>query len=157
MRQGQFSLEYLITYGWIFFIIMAGIAALVTFGVLNVQSLLPDRCDFFGQIACADYFVSSSQVKLVVVNQFGVDLVISGANVTDGADVTCLSADLPVTWLAGRTVQVNLSSCSGTALISGSRVELTPSVLFYRNTTCPNGIDPSCVYKSNGVLEVRVQ
>ncbi len=53
MKKGQAALEFLMTYGWAFLVILVMIGTLAYFGVLNVSALLPDRCQFSTQpVSC---------------------------------------------------------------------------------------------------------
>ncbi|MGM5482405.1 MAG: hypothetical protein ACQESF_02985 [Nanobdellota archaeon] len=51
-KRGQAALEFLMTYGWAFLVIMIMIGALAYFGVLSPQKFLPDRCKFGTPILC---------------------------------------------------------------------------------------------------------
>ena len=51
-RRGQSAMEFLTTYGWALLIAIIVIGALVYFGVLNPQSLVPNRCDFPATLKC---------------------------------------------------------------------------------------------------------
>ncbi|MFW6450056.1 MAG: hypothetical protein ACOCZ6_03300 [Nanoarchaeota archaeon] len=51
-KRGQAALEFLMTYGWAFLVIMIMIGALAYFGILTPQKFLPDRCQFGNPIMC---------------------------------------------------------------------------------------------------------
>ncbi|NTV22880.1 MAG: hypothetical protein HGA85_00705 [Nanoarchaeota archaeon] len=46
MKKGQAAMEFLMTYGWAILVVIAAIAALAYFGVLNPQNWLPEKCEF---------------------------------------------------------------------------------------------------------------
>ena len=75
MRRAQASLEYLITYGWAFLVIIIAIGALAYFGVLNPGRWVPDSCDFGSQLECIDWEVTEDMesIELFVRNNFGKD------------------------------------------------------------------------------------
>ena len=44
-KKSQAAMEFLMTYGWALLIVIIVIAALVFFGLLNPDNLLPDKAD----------------------------------------------------------------------------------------------------------------
>ncbi|MFW6450055.1 MAG: hypothetical protein ACOCZ6_03295 [Nanoarchaeota archaeon] len=70
-KRGQAALEFLMTYGWAFLVIMIMIGALAYFGVLSPQNFLPDRCQFGNPISCeGDQFVMTSSDTGTIMAQF---------------------------------------------------------------------------------------
>ncbi len=76
-------MEYLITYGWAFLVILIAIGALAYFGVLNPSRWVPDKCDFGNQLECVDYEVdmSDDNVNLLLRNNFGKSIEITNATI----------------------------------------------------------------------------
>jgi hypothetical protein len=74
MRKGQAALEFLMTYGWAILVVLAAIAALAFFGVLNPGRFLPEKCTMPSGLACLDFQVVSGQLTLIVQNSFGFDI-----------------------------------------------------------------------------------
>ena len=56
-KKAQAALEFLMTYGWAFLVILILIGALSYFGVLNPTKFLPAKCTFSPEIKCTDYKV----------------------------------------------------------------------------------------------------
>lgn len=91
MKRGQYSLEFLLTYSWAFLVIGIALAAIYTFGWINIDDILPEKCEFYGQIYCKDFQASSQGVQLfdqnnlslILVNRFGTDIVITSATISD--------------------------------------------------------------------------
>ena len=54
MKKGQAAMEFLMTYGWAILVVIAAIAALAYFGVLDPARLLPERCQFPAGMDCID-------------------------------------------------------------------------------------------------------
>lgn len=52
MKKGQAAMEFLMTYGWAILVVLAAIAALAYFGVLDPGKLLPERCQFPAGFDC---------------------------------------------------------------------------------------------------------
>ena len=80
-RRGQAALEYVITYGWGFLVIILTLGALAYFGFLSPSRYIPARCDFGSQLECSDYKVTSEgtngAVYLQFRNNFGDDIQIN--------------------------------------------------------------------------------
>ncbi len=92
-RKAQGALEFLMTYGWAFLVILIMIGALAYFGVLNPNRFLPDRCTFGSQIICkTDQMVMNNELTTtmlaVVTNNFGGDVRLYDGDID--SDVTAL-------------------------------------------------------------------
>ncbi len=79
-KRGQAALEFLMTYGWAILVVLVVIAALASFGVLNPDSLVPEKCTLVQGISCDDYQVQADQVQLRVSNGLGKTITILEAN-----------------------------------------------------------------------------
>lgn len=92
-KRGQAALEFLMTYGWAFLVIMIMIGALAYFGVLNVSTILPDRVSFQipFQYKQGEHIINSADTNTIVVsltNSQGVGIKVSNISVsTDFAGV----------------------------------------------------------------------
>jgi len=63
VKKAQGALEFLMTYGWAFLVILIMIGALAYFGILNPTRFLPDRCDFGTQVLCGkDQYIINNEV-----------------------------------------------------------------------------------------------
>lgn len=83
-KKAQGALEFLMTYGWAFLVILIMIGALAYFGVLNPTKFLPERCTFGAQMACKDHKLAllEGTVTLRLQNNFGSSIAIIGASTT---------------------------------------------------------------------------
>ena len=82
-KRAQGALEFLMTYGWAFLVILIMIGALAYFGVLNPTKFLPERCQFGSQMACKDYKMSNAgPINLRLQNNIGNSIAIEGTSVT---------------------------------------------------------------------------
>ena len=80
-RRGQTSLEYVVTYGWAFLVLLVVIGALAYFGVITPSKWVPDKCDFGSQLDCVDYQLNSTgtgTISLDLRNNFGKNVTITG-------------------------------------------------------------------------------
>jgi len=68
------------TYGWAILVVLAAIAALAYFGVLNPDRFLPEKCTLPSGLACLDFKGDTSGITLIIQNSLGND--ISGVTVT---------------------------------------------------------------------------
>lgn len=181
MKRGkaQYSVEFLVTYGWALLIIGIVIGAIYTFGWFDPGELLPQKCEFYGQLGCRDFFLDTNTFSLSLVNNFGANLNIGRVDfiVEDDPDVNC-STYFDSTHNGGAipwerndfsiiSMAVSGQDCEDTVqdqIIEGARVKLTTTIYYYSNTTCSgcetNGVGHSsctpCVHKSVGRLNIRV-
>lgn len=85
--KGQVAMEFLMTYGWAFLVVLGGIGALAYFGLLEADSIAPERCEFGGQgLSCLDVPAvdgSAKQVLLLVKNNVGQTITLKSVSVTD--------------------------------------------------------------------------
>lgn len=99
-KKGQGALEFLMTYGWAFLVILIMIGALAYFGILNPTRFLPDRCDFGTQVLCqkGQYIINNAETQTVlarVTNNFGTQVSVFGFGATTdaaGGTVNCNAA-----------------------------------------------------------------
>jgi hypothetical protein len=152
-RHAQFALEYLMTYGWALFILGVIIAALFSMGVVDINGLMPERCTFFGQAICKEFQLSPTQVKMIVGNDFGVDLVIKNVTLSDATNLKCTVFPTQVNWPRGAYIELNFTNCAGSQYVTNIRQDILVSMYFYRSSTCPLGTTPSCVYRSMGTID----
>jgi hypothetical protein len=131
VKKGQGALEFLMTYGWAFLVILIMIGALAYFGILNPKQFLPDRCSFGSEIQCRDYWLNESEVKMKLVNNVGstIEIINITASTPDGyfcANNTIWfnSTDKDFTqanWQEGSTKDVTLNLCQNGGVQSGDK------------------------------------
>ncbi|MFW5747075.1 MAG: hypothetical protein ACOCWQ_06015 [Nanoarchaeota archaeon] len=73
-RRGQVALEFLITYGWAFAVILGALASLAYVGVFDFSSFITERCEFSTGIYCVDGIAKSTGVSVAVQNGMPIDL-----------------------------------------------------------------------------------
>jgi len=133
IKKGQGALEFLMTYGWAFLVILIMIGALAYFGILNPKQFLPDRCSFGSEIQCRDHWMNQSDIKLKLVNNFGTTVNVSSMNATtpDGFSCAAVGPSLPFTWSEGSQMDINLTSCGGGGVISGDKFKFDVVVKWF--------------------------
>jgi hypothetical protein len=130
MRRGQIALEYLITYGWGFLLIIVTLGMLSYAGMLSPSNFLPPRCDFGVQLACEDFKVDTGTISLQFRNNFGEDVRIIGASV--------FYANATIAGGAQNVAEGNLSRvlvitpASTAQLVAGERVNVPVMITFER-------------------------
>lgn len=67
-RKGQVALEFLMTYGWAFLIILVVIGAFIYFDVLNPTGTMGGRCVLSPGIYCSAYSIQEDQIQFEVRN-----------------------------------------------------------------------------------------
>lgn len=164
MKRGraQYSVEFLVTYGWAILIIGIIIAAIYAFGWLDVQNFLPQKCTFYGQVGCRDFEITNSGLNLSLDNNFGAHLYIKSIEIRN-VDCRRVFSDA-VFWERARFAMVGIE-CPGIQDISGTRKEILVSIGFFSNTTCSGCVsDPvgtsdcpnSCIHTTTGRVFGRV-
>lgn len=93
-NKGQAALEYLITYGWAFVVVLITIGAFAYFGILSPDKYLPDKCNFGDQLECVDFFLEAvdgapGRVHLKFTNNFGVNITVLGVETIEGYGKFC--------------------------------------------------------------------
>ncbi len=127
VKRGQAAMEFLMTYGWAILVVLVVIAALAYFGVLDPTNILPDRCTFPITLTCSDYLVKGSfggtnddSVGMVLVNNGGKDLTITGFNVSGTAILnpcgltapSVITPVLPITLGSGQEQSITITGCN---------------------------------------------
>ena len=64
-------MEFLMTYGWALLAVLVVIGALAYLGILDVETILPERCTFPVPLNCQDHVVNNNNVQLVMLNGAG--------------------------------------------------------------------------------------
>lgn len=167
MKRGkaQYSLEFLVTYGWAFLIIGIVLGAIYTFGWVDASNFLPQRCTFYGQTACRDFYISNEEFNLSLVNNYGVALNVTAISLqVEGEDI-CTDIHQNVVWNRSEVgiLHINFDSepnCVDTLvtefMTEDSRITATAIVQFHSPVTCAD-LDPECLHNSTGVIVGKVQ
>jgi hypothetical protein len=142
MRRGQAALEYLVTYGWGFIIIIVVIGALAYFGFLNPTRYIPARCAFGSQLECIDDKLEASGVSgkiyLKFRNNFGDDIKIVDAFTADSRVTPTVQGAGSMVIAKGNTssILVITLTAADEPLTQGDKVTVPLTITFQRN---PNG------------------
>lgn len=86
-RKAQAALEFLMTYGWAFLVILVMIGALAYFGVLSPKNLMPEKCTTTTGFSCDEFQATagtSNNATMVLMNTIG-------TSITPNGIVTCTS------------------------------------------------------------------
>ena len=113
-KRGQAALEFLMTYGWAILVVLVVIGALAYFGVLNPDSLVPDKCTLSTGISCDDFMIENNKITIKLGNGLGRRVKISrveAKQIGGGADcINTTETTLDNSELA--TLELAKSSCS---------------------------------------------
>lgn len=152
MKRGQAAMEFLMTYGWAIFVILAAIGALAYFGVLSPDKFLSDKCTADPPFACTQYKVlatSSDNVMLMIQNGGGNGLQSLTVDLTcDDGQPGTPSTTFPIALASGD--EVNATFTCATAPIADQRWRAN-----YTMTWAASGDDVSHV--SSGSVVVRAE
>ena len=70
-RKAQAAMEFLMTYGWALLAVLVVIGALAYLGILDVETILPERCTFPVPLNCQDHVINNENIQLVLLNGAG--------------------------------------------------------------------------------------
>ena len=99
-KKGQVAIEAIMIYGLAILVVILAIGALMYFGVLDLGSLLPDKCEIKGvAIICENYGVTKTGnvVQLELRNSVGKNIEITKVSITGetGTDMQGMWATSP--------------------------------------------------------------
>jgi hypothetical protein len=133
--KGQAALEYLVTYGWAFIVIIGAVSILAYFGLINPTRYVPESCEFGEQISCLDHYVDNNSVVLLrLKNNFERDIEISGG---EGEFILwhgdpALPPSNPVVIKAGEIARVQLVVV-GKTIYAGDKERFEATLTFKRD------------------------
>lgn len=87
-RKGQAASEYLMTYGWAIFLLVAVIALILATGVFSPSYLISEECVLQPDIACTGYQLyreggdGEAVLKIRIENRLGYDILLEDAEIT---------------------------------------------------------------------------
>jgi len=119
-RKGQAAMEFLMTYGWAILVVIVVLGVLATYGVFDVDTFIPERCNLPVDLNCKDHRLSSDassngEIKLLIENGKGNDIYIMNITAvsTDFLGANCstnLTAEVLVKNGQTADLTVNVSS-----------------------------------------------
>jgi hypothetical protein len=171
MKRGkaQYSFEFLVTYGWALLILGIIMGAIYTFGWIDPANFLPQKCSFYGQTGCRDFYVSETELNLSLINNFGVQLYIDQIALLIEGDVVCNNSNLILPWNRSDPAIVSLdltdplcdTATIQDTLIPGRRADIIARVTYFSNLTCPGcgggpGVCSDCSHFATGKILAKV-
>lgn len=145
-KRGQAALEYLVTYGWGFVIIIVVVGALAYFGFLNPTRYIPARCSFGSQLECVDDKLEATppssgnngKIYLKFRNNFGDDIKIVDAFTVNSRVTPTIQGGGSTVIARGNTssIFVIALTVADEPLPLGDKVTVPLIITFQRN---PNG------------------
>ncbi|MCB9362508.1 hypothetical protein H6504_03655 [Candidatus Woesearchaeota archaeon] len=134
-KKGQAAMEFLMTYGWAILVVLAAIAALAYFGVLNPDRFLPEKCTLPSGIACLDVEGSTSSITMSIQNAQGIDMAninLSLVDTTASTEVQCTGS----TSLSNGAKAVY--TCSGSSNFSTGKLNNQVRIIYTNSQTALN-------------------
>jgi hypothetical protein len=145
MKRGQAAMEFLMTYGWAILVVIAAIAALAYFGVLDPARLLPERCQSSAGMDCIDKAaISETGVQIALRNNIGFPITITNIDGTECTGATidaaidaevCTPAAVALSQTVANNAVVRLCITCDTALVSGDKYDDTLVVTYTNDET----------------------
>ena len=132
IKKAQGALEFLMTYGWAFLVILIMIGALAYFGVLSPTKFLPDRCSFGSEISCKDYWLNETNVSLRLVNNAGTSVNVTSWEIKNADGFACnVMPSSSFIWQAGETIDITGGDCAGGGVYQGDKFKFDVSLTWY--------------------------
>ncbi len=131
-RRGQTAMEYIVTYGWAFLVILVVMGAMSYFGFISPSRWVPEKCDFGTQLVCQDYQAKGDNLNLYLANNYGKDIIISKVEqLVDGnwKVVNCSVCVNGTVFVAGGTIDLLVES---EHLIPGAKQQIPLRMTFTR-------------------------
>jgi len=129
-------MEFLVTYGWAFLVVLVMVGALAYFGVLNPQNLVSDRCTSPPGFSCIDYQVNSGSTTLKLRNMQGQTINVAGSLLFSKSDATSVECTGASNVLDGAEFTLY---CSGimynyqtNSFVSGEKIKADIGVTYYK-------------------------
>lgn len=140
-RKGQAALEYVITYGWGFVVILVVIGALAYFGYLNPSRYVPSRCSLGVQLECVDYRLveadpdvpHNGNITLILRNNFGAPIKVLNITTFHGRSY-CRNCPLTIKNGFTNTSYIRLDTTDEIMLLKGERMTVPLNVTFSRDS-----------------------
>ncbi|MEK6943756.1 MAG: carbohydrate binding domain-containing protein [Nanoarchaeota archaeon] len=135
LKKGQAALEFLVTYGWAFLIILIAIGALAYFGILSPKNLLPSRCSFGSEFGCKDYLMSVNGIDLMLTNNAGEPIIIDSVNLSAGTTQLsdCTSSAIGAVWKSGAAKNIVIScGFTGEGLMRDSKEKIDIKLTYHK-------------------------
>lgn len=162
-KKGQGALEFLMTYGWAFLVILIMIGALAYFGVLSPSRFLPDRCSLGSEFECDDFQIlqgdatlgSSIVIKLTSNIDKNINVTQLNVSAANNDGFTCDDA-----YLVDGTTGANILLPLGTNTVSDNTgpVNGIPAVNgvtgYFNITDCSGGATPVAGQKFKAVVTI---
>jgi hypothetical protein len=137
MRKGQAALEYLTTYGWGFIAILLILGVLAYFGILSPSKYLPARCDFGAQMQCADYQITSGNLKLQLRNGFGDNIIIDGVYLFSERNPSTVTPASTTITKGNLSTVLTIVPGSTAQFVRGDRISVPVIITFHRAIAGP--------------------
>ncbi|MGM5483954.1 MAG: hypothetical protein ACQER9_03495 [Nanobdellota archaeon] len=148
MKKSQFSLEFLMTYGWALLVISITISALLYFSVVEPTSFINPRCLAEYGFECTEFSVNiqpKTNVHIIAENQVGLPIKVNNISIETTEGISdCVLSDLYI------------KNSTGTYDISINKVRVGATENFHILMNCSSGtISKNSVIKSEFKLEYR--
>lgn len=133
VKKAQAALEFLVTYGWAFLVILIMIAALFYFGILSPSKFLPDRCNFGSEFSCKAYTIASNGINLRLSNNLAEPIEVNIINITTSdKQLSCDSNADNIIFNSGEIKDVSVA-CDfiNTGLVKGEKGKLNLKLNYY--------------------------
>lgn len=152
----QAALEFILVYGWAILIILIVVSVIAYFGFFNINTFLPNVCDFPAGFECIDWSISGSDniIELAMRNKLGASVSIADVEFMDQENgctgINNIYVDnIPVPQTVANNALFRLKiNCTG-GLVSGKRFRANPMINYTYLAT-------GTIHGSSGSLRILI-
>lgn len=121
-KSSQAALEFLMTYGWAFLIILIMIGAISYFGILNPRKLLPNRCSFGSEFQCLATQISATAntFRIRLKNGLGTSITVQSTKLSSESTTQFACTATPLDYTSQLWSAVNWSQSGLVAYVASN-------------------------------------
>ncbi len=135
-RKGQFSFEFLTTYGWMLMITLIVGGALAYYGVFSSDKTLPQECNFGFDFGCKKYTAfTNGTVRAALQNGVGTPVKVINfvCEYPDGTNESM--NNIPTNdWMQGEEMTLSCDPTTAKSFNAGDRLQIK-ATLYYKKVT----------------------
>ncbi len=133
MKKAQGALEFLITYGWAFVVVLVLVGAMASTGVVTPEQLQPDKCVSPPGFSCEAHSISENEQNFKFKNKLGHSINIKNSSLAVGASDSS-SACSSQSNIIGADEDF-LITCNNQGLKDGEKVKSELEITYYKSSS----------------------
>ena len=130
--KSQAALEFLVSYGWAFLVMLIMIASLSYFNVLSPSKLVPQRCSFGNELGCVDFGMYTNGLRLRLRNEISEPIMINSIDLSNDQLLSSCASSMTNTLIKPGEVKDMIIACdfSGLHVVSGEKFKVNVNLAY---------------------------